>query len=230
MSRGFRRKIAGCVRSLTMNRTRRLLSRTWGLGIVATLFFAAGHLFADTGPIGAPFATYVKSSELFGFFHFVETKRENAPGGGKIISFQPSGKDFHALVMLRVTTDDQDAVRLLQLVVRRSFIDDKKTVIFAADLAKSYLSEVPVNTEDDPVAALAREINARAMTGSNTLVLSGQTVPAAVGAPSTAYEVYAGKEKETTLVNQAGTERVGLRNESVDGVAVVEITVLGAGR
>jgi hypothetical protein len=55
-------------------------------------------------------------------------------------SFKPSGPDFHELVTVTARTDDAGGVVAIELAIARSFIEDPRQGMFAADIAKSFLA------------------------------------------------------------------------------------------
>jgi hypothetical protein len=186
----------------------------WISGMMAMFSGAVGHPAIDTGPIGTPLSAFQKTSDFFGFFNFVETGRSDRSDRRKIISFKPSGDALHALVTLEITTEDQDRIQILHLIVARSFIDDPKKTIFAADLVKTYLGYAAGKSEKDPISELAQEISARALLKSNMPILTAQPLPMVRGPRSAAYDIYAGQTGEVTMPNSAATLYMTLRNPS----------------
>ncbi len=120
----------------------------------------------NTGLIGKPLAVVQQKSDLFVFFNFAPIGKKTS-NGTTVTSFKPTGDAFRPLVTLAVTTGPRDAIQVLRLFVSRSFIDDRKKSIYAADLVKSFLGNAGVSSPADDIARLAREISARAMAGSS---------------------------------------------------------------
>jgi hypothetical protein len=103
------------------------------------------------GMVGSKLATVQKTSDLFTFFNFAPVGEEKTPG---TTSFKPTGDAFRALVTLDVTTDAQGIITKLDLSIARSFIDDPKKCIYAADLAKSFLADAAPTSSSDEVGSL----------------------------------------------------------------------------
>ena len=130
-----------------------------------------------------------------------------------------------ALVTFRVTTDDRGVIKKLQLAVARSFIDDPKKCIYAADLVKSFLVNAAAVSADDDVGSLAGEINARSMARSTITMLTAQPPPQVSGAPSAAYQTYAGDPQPQTLFYKSGKLQVLLKNETQAQEPVLDLIV-----
>ncbi len=206
---------------------RGLLSGFWAIfaSAAGTLLGAAQTTpSAAEGLMGSSLAAAQKT-DFFTFFNFAPVGEEKSPAGGSITSFKPTGDDFKALVTLRVTTDTKGIIRRLDLEIARSFIDDPKKCIYAADLAKSYLGAAAVVSSGDDVDALAQEISARAMAGMTTTMLTSQPLPKPPATPSAAYMTYAGAAQPQTLTYPSGKTQVTLRNEIQAGQTVLSMVV-----
>jgi hypothetical protein len=178
----------------------------------------------DTGLIGKPLSVVQQKSDLFVFFNFAPIGKTPS-NGTTVISFKPTGEAFRALVTLEVTTNARDEIQTLCLFVSRSFIDDRKKTIYAADLVKSFLGNAGVTSSDDDIARLAREISARAMAGSTvTMIMAGPT-PEAPSHISPAYQTYSGKGPAQTVANASRSVQVFLRNDIQDGAPVLELVM-----
>jgi hypothetical protein len=203
-------------------------SRLWAAiaCVGGTLSFSNQSLLAaETGLIGSSLSTVEKTSDLFLFFNFASIGEEKKDDGTKITSFKPTGDAFRALVTLRATTDNQGVIQVLQLSIARSFIDDPTKCIYAADLAKSFLGNAAATSAGDAVDSLAREISVRTMARMTTTMINPQPVPKATGAPSDAYQTYAGDAHAQTLVYTSGKRQVVLCNVTQADGPALEITV-----
>jgi hypothetical protein len=203
-----------------MNRLGKRL-KAFVLCLIAGHSISAVNLRADDNLIGKKLSSVQQTSDLFTFFNFAQIGTENLPGQRTVVSFKPTGEAFRALVTLYVTTDGQGVIQLLRLVVVRSFIDDPKTCVYAADLAKSFLATA--GTSGDDITALAREINTRAPMNSSLTLLTIQPRPTIPQQPSAAYETYSGKGPALTLSNQS--TQASLQNRTQDDTPVLEITL-----
>jgi hypothetical protein len=172
-----------------------------------------------TGLIGLRLSEAQTASDLFTFFHFAPVGPEEL----RVTTFKPTGEAFRPLVTLKVTTGDGGIIRSLQLLVARSFIDDPKQCIYAADLAKSFLLDAAAPS--DGVSSLAREINARSMARSGGTILTTQPLPDISAPPSPAYRTYAGDAKAQELSYSTGNVQLSLRNIVQGTEPVLEFTV-----
>jgi len=179
----------------------------------------------DTGLVGAKLSVVQTTDDFFLFFNFASIGDEKLPDGGLMTSFKPTGEAFRALVTLGVTTDKSGVITKLHLEVARSFIDDPKKCIYAADLVKSFLTKAGTTTGDDPVGSLAREISARAMSRSTVTMLTAQPVPQPPPTISAAYQTYSGNSQSQTLLYPSGRLQLLLRNETQSKDPVLELVV-----
>jgi hypothetical protein len=179
----------------------------------------------DIGLIGSKLSVVQNSDDFFVFFNFAPTGEEKLPDGTQVTSFKPTGDAFKALVTLRVTTDDRGVIRKLQLAVARSFIDDPKRCIYAANLVKSFLVNAGAASAGDDVGSLAAEINARSIARSTITMLTAQPPPQVSGTPSAAYQTYAGDPQPRTLFYKSGRLQVLLKNEAQSKEPVLDLIV-----
>jgi len=179
----------------------------------------------DIGLIGAKLSVVQTTDDFFRFFNFAPIGEEKLANGSKVTSFKPTGEAFRALVTLGVTTDHAGAITKLRLAVARSFIDDPKKCIYAADLVKSFLAKAGTASSDDAVGSLAREISARSVSRSTMTMLTAQPLPKPPATISPAYQTYAGNPQPQTLLYPSGKLQLVLRNETQANVPVLELIV-----
>ena len=179
----------------------------------------------DIGLIGSKLSVVQTTNDLFVFFNFAPIGEEKLPEEAQVTSFKPTGDAFRALVTLGVTTDDRGIITKLDLAVARSFIDDPKKCIYAADLVKSFLVSAAVTSDGDDVGALAHEISARSLSRSTATILTAQPLPQVPVNPSAAYQTYAGDPQPQTLVYQSGKLQVVLKNETQSKDPVLDLSV-----
>ncbi|HXP73774.1 MAG TPA: hypothetical protein VN823_06480 [Stellaceae bacterium] len=72
---------------------------------------------------------------FFLWFNLEPVARRDA----RTTAFKPSGPSFRELVTVTVRTDDADRIAAIELSIARSFIEDPRQGMFAADIAKSFL-------------------------------------------------------------------------------------------
>ena len=187
------------------------------------IFLSGPNLFAENrGLIGSKLSAAEKT-DFFVFFNFAPVGEEKHADGTRATSFKPTGDAFKALVTLGVGTDASGAIAKLDLAVARSFIDDPKNGIYAADLVKSFLGSAAATSAGDEVNSLAVEINARTMMKMSGTLLTAQPLPQVPATPSAAYQTYAGNPQPQTLDYPSGKVQVMLRNESQSGKPVLEL-------
>jgi hypothetical protein len=193
---------------------------------VGSLFaFAGGVLPAkESGLMGAHLATTRNTNDFFLFFNFEPIGTEKLPGTTQLTTFKPSGDAFKALVTLCVTTNFRGTIQKLQLFIARSFIDDPKQCVYAADLAKSFLRQASFPLSQDAIDSLAIEIEARTMAGSTATILTSRPSPSLSSIPSAAYQTYAGGPHPQTLAYPHG-KQLTLRNLVHANERVLEMTV-----
>lgn len=177
------------------------------------------------GLIGAKLTDVQTTHDFFTFFNFAPTGEEKLPGAMQLISFKPTGEAFRKLVTLGVTTYGQGVITRLQLTVARSFIDDPRQCIYAADLVKSFLLAAAATTNGDAVSALASEISARSMARSTMPMITAQPLPQAPEIPSAAFMAYAGREQSRMLLYGSGKRQVQLQNGTRDEGALLDLIV-----
>jgi hypothetical protein len=200
----------------------------WGrvcLGLAFLGAFLSPNLFAeDHGMIGSTLSAAEKT-DFFVFFNFAPVGETNQADGTRDTSFKPTGDAFKALVTLHVGTDASGVITKLDLVVARSFIDDPRIGIYAADLVKSLLIGVAATSAGDEVNSLAVEIATRAIKKMPGKLLTAQPLPQVAATPSAAYHTYVGAPQPQTLVYPSGKVQVVLRNETQAGKPVLDLAV-----
>ncbi|MEJ0000278.1 MAG: hypothetical protein WDO13_14600 [Verrucomicrobiota bacterium] len=165
------------------------------------------------GFIGADLAGLQRTDDFFRFFHFESIGVEKAyPDGDEVIAFKPSGPAFRGLVTLHSWVS-HGIIRTVRLSVKRSFIDDPATCVYAADLYNSFLRRVGDVSPGDAIDAFANEITARSMARSSRPVLTAQPPPQASGEPSPACRAYIGQAEAENLDYRSGRLRLVARND-----------------
>ena len=184
--------------------------------------------FEPGGLIGAKLADVQARHDFFTFFHFAPLSTEKLPDATQLTAFKPTGEAFRALVTLNATTDQRGLITRLQLTVLRSFIEDPRQCIYAADLVKSFLLAAVPTAQGDTVHSLAIEINARSMARSSMPMITTQPLPQVPEFPSAAYQTYVARERSGVVRYQSGKWQVQLRNDTADGNAVLHLIVAPA--
>ena len=152
----------------------------------------------------------VRETEFFRWFHLEQTDL-NRVGAQTVVAFKPSGEKFRPLVT--VTTDGQDRLKALELVLSRVFVDDLKDGVFARDIVKSFLSAVFAGSGDQGLDDLVNEIQYPLFHGPGVIVRTPPADMKLPEAPTRCYEVYLGRQPACTL--DLGDRRLGLENRRV---------------
>jgi hypothetical protein len=204
-----------------------MIARTFTVALFAAVFLAGALQAGPTdGLIGRPLAA-AEASELFTFFNLAQTAKLSC-GGGRALGFRPTGARFHRLAGVEVVTDAKGAVAAMTLTLDRPFIDDPVNGVFARDLAKSFLGDVPAAAAKAGVVALAGEIEAGMSSSSATVVLRPEASPAAPkGPPSPGYSVFLGNQGSWAL--KSGGETTSLANGRQGGEAVLRLSLSRGG-
>ena len=130
-----------------------------------------------------------KKTDFFKFFHMAETGRADA-GGCETIRFQPSGPQFHDLVILNVEVVGGH-IGAATLHLKRSFIDSHDEA-FARDIAASFLGHALSDETDTEARNLIAQI--RNDYRGEVMVISGPGADRKVPLPLTPeYMVFLGQ-------------------------------------
>jgi hypothetical protein len=164
---------------------------------VAPLVLTVAAAGATFGHLGGGLEQ-AKKSHFFRWFHLEETARQRE-GALTVISFRPSGKNFHAQVTLKAAVDAQDRMQALELVLARSFVDHPKNGIFARDIAQSFLKAAISDRSHGKVVDLINEIQYPMFHGP--LLLSRKPLQhiKLPKNPTLCYQVYLNRQPACTL-------------------------------
>jgi hypothetical protein len=133
-----------------------------------------------------------KKTEFFSWFHLEQT--EAKPQDGKqVVSFKPSGRKFHHLVTVTMTTAAGERLQAVELVLLRSFIDSSPDGLFARDIAKSFLLAGLAAPRDQEAADLINEIQYRGVSGMTALRHESVKEPKLPEKPTPGYLTYSGQ-------------------------------------
>jgi hypothetical protein len=146
------------------------------------------------GFLGAALEPVLKSS-FFTWFCFDPVGSPEQKDRLSLTRYKPNGPKFHELVTLEVETDAQGIIRVLRLLVARSFIDHPAEGIFASDISNSFLAAAVPAFDRGLVETLAGEITSRARTTRPLIrAAGGPTIgEGAKGPPSRGFEVFSGR-------------------------------------
>ena len=154
----------------------------------------------------------VRETEFFRWFQLEQTDLNRA-GAQTVAAFKPSGEKFRPLVTLNVTTDGQDGLQALELVLSRVFVDDLKDGVFARDIVKSFLLAALAGSGDQRLNDLINEIQYPLFHGPGVIVPTPSADMKLPEAPTRCYQVYLGRQTAGTL--DLGDRRLGLENRRV---------------
>jgi hypothetical protein len=166
---------------------------------------------AGKGLIGSKLAKVETSNDLFTFFHLARVAEEKRDGKMEVV-FNPTGEAFRKLVTLRISTDERGIIQQMTLSVARSFVDDRRQGVYAADLVQTFLIRAVHGAAANPVQLLSTEIRNRSLASTAQSVITAQPLPDCSTSPSAAYLTYAGNANPETLSYGSGEHQVSLRN------------------
>jgi hypothetical protein len=176
---------------------------------------------AESTPIGFIGMSLDEAAKthFFQWFSFAAA----APPVAETTVFKPDGSKFHDLATLSVTVGANGRIALIDLAITRSFIEDPREGMFAADLGKSFL-EAALPPDDQ--AAMQHLIDTIGYGGTYER-------PVITGAPGAA-NLQIVRDSAPYLVWLDGNEywhrpvgavSLRLENARLDGAAVLRITV-----
>lgn len=173
---------------------------------------------APLGFIGMSLDDATKT-ELFQWFHFAPVA---SPSAGAAV-FKPSGEKFHELATLSAAVGGDGRIAAIDLAIARSFIDDPKDGIFAADLGKSFLA---ATLPPDDRTAMQHLIDTIGYGGNfGQTVITGTPRPAnlQINRDSAPYLVWL--DRNEYWQRPVGAVSLQLENVQLDGTAVLRIKV-----
>ena len=189
--------------------------------LLATLVLQGSASGATFGQLGERL-DQAKETGFFRWFHLEETN-VNRAGAQAVVAFKPSGEKFRPLVTLNATTDGQDRLQALELVLARVFVDDPRDGVFARDIVKSFLLAVFGDSGDPGLQDLINEIQYLLFHGPGVI---GRTPPADIKlpkAPTRCYQVYLGRQPACTLDLAGHSLRLENRRVGETQSLIVEI-------
>jgi hypothetical protein len=113
-----------------------------------------------------------EKTDFFSWFHLREIDRQKEGQGQTIVIFKPEGESVREFVTVKVVLQDQDKIMAIQLILSRSFVDDRRTNgVLARDISKSLLLATIPDTGQGPIHDLVDAIQSYAQ-NSDMIVFS----------------------------------------------------------
>jgi hypothetical protein len=189
--------------------------------VLANISDRLGIACAESGPLGfiGMSLDNATKTELFQWFHFAPVA---SPTAGVAV-FKPSGEKFHDLATLSAAIGGDGRITAIDLAIARSFIDDPRDGIFAADLGKSFLAAA---LPPDDRTAMQHLIDTIGYGGNfGRTVITGTPGPAnlQIVRDSAPYLVWL--DRNEYWQRPVGAVSLRLENVQLDGTAVLRITV-----
>jgi hypothetical protein len=98
-------------------------------------------------------------TDFFTWFHLREIDRQKDAQGQTTVIFKPEGESVREFVTVKVVLQDQDKIIAIQLILSRSFVDDRRTNgVLARDISKSLLLAAIPGSDQRPIHALVEAI------------------------------------------------------------------------
>jgi hypothetical protein len=113
-----------------------------------------------------------EKTDFFSWFHLREIDRQKDARGQTTVIFKPEGESVREFVTVKVVLQDQDKIIAIQLILSRSFVDDRRTNgVLARDISKSLLLATIPDTDQGPIHDLVDAIQSYAQ-NSDMIVFS----------------------------------------------------------
>lgn len=164
-----------------------------------------------------------KKGDFFTFFHLNKVGETTEIQKRTVISFKPD-KDspFYSLVTVKVTLDNR-SITQIDLILARSFIEDRKNTLFARDIAKSLLQDGLPAEDKAKVIDLIHEIASPSGSDAPTVLMRKGAQPKLPDSPSPGYLTFLGRKP---MYDQKLPKSVlHLENRKVEGVDSLVITL-----
>ena len=164
-----------------------------------------------------------KKRDFFSFFHLLESGRADGDGGSTVVTFRPlQSEKFKDLATVNATIDKSGKILAIDLLLSRSFIDDRMNGIFARDMAGSFISSVATPADGSAVKDLVNEIKFPKDTGG-LVMLTRSAPPKLPEQPTDGYSTFLGKRKQFEQALAGSTLKMG--NEGGDNEEVFRLSV-----
>jgi hypothetical protein len=135
--------------------------------------------------------TEAKTTEFFTWFNLGQTGTETDAEKRAVVIFKPTGDAFHKLVTVKTALDSRQHIVRIELLLARSFLDDKRQGVFANDIARSLLLDATSGADRDAIRGLANAISSNQKTGER--LIKAVPLPAPPDRPGPAYLTYLGE-------------------------------------
>lgn len=100
-----------------------------------------------------------EKTDFFSWFHLREIDRQKDAQGQTTVVFKPEGESVRQFVTVKVVLKDQDKIIAIQLILSRSFVDDRRTNgVLARDISKSLLLATIPDADQGPIHDLVDAI------------------------------------------------------------------------
>jgi len=173
---------------------------------------------APLGFIGMSLDDATKT-DLFEWFHFAPAA---SPAAGQAV-FKPSGEKFHDLATLSAAVGADGRITAIDVAIARSFIDDPRDGIFAADLGKSFLAAALPPDDRTAMQHLIDTIGYGGNFGRTVITAAPGPANLQIVRDSAPYLVWL--DRNEYWQRPMGAVSLRLENTRLDGTAVLRITV-----
>jgi hypothetical protein len=163
-----------------------------------------------------------EKTDFFRWFHLREIDRQKDGQGPTTVIFKPEGDSVREFVTVKVVLQDQDKIMAIQLILSRSFVDDRRTNgVLARDICKSLLLDAIPDTDQGPIHDLVEAIRSDAQ-NSDMIVFSKkpQKQPDLL---TPGYQAYLGKEQLYT--KELSSAMLTMENTEEGGAELLAIKV-----
>jgi hypothetical protein len=173
---------------------------------------------APLGFIGMSLDDATKT-ELFQWFHFAPVA---SPTAGVAV-FKPSGEKFHDLATLSAALGADGRITAIDVAIARSFIEDPRDGIFAADLGKSFLAAALPPDDRTAMQHLIDTIGYGGNFGRQVITAAPGPANLQIIRDSAPYLVWL--DRNEYWQRPVGAVSLRLENVQLDGAAVLRIKI-----
>jgi hypothetical protein len=163
-----------------------------------------------------------EKTDFFSWFHLREIDRQKDDQGQTTVVFKPEGESVREFVTVKVVLQDQDKIMAIQLILSRSFVDDRRTNgVLARDISKSLLLATIPDTDEGPIHDLVDAI--RSYGQNSDMIVFSKKPQKQPDLLTPGYQAYLGKQPIYT--KELSSAVLTMENTEEGGAALLAIKV-----
>jgi hypothetical protein len=161
-------------------------------------------------------------TDFFTWFHLREIDRQKDAQGQTTVIFKPEGESVREFVTVKVVLKDQEQIIEIQLILSRSFVDDRRTNgVLARDISKSLLLAAIPGSDQRPIHELVEAIRSYGQNSDMIVFSKKPQKPPDLLAPG--YQAYLGKQQ--IYRKELSSAVLTMENTEEDGAKLLAIKV-----